>query len=167
MKKLWLATIGCILAASFLPATAVRAHVATEDNGISALMHIEPNDNPVNGESATYVFTFSDEYSDFDLHDCDCRVLIDGEDVSALNVESPLSGTVVHTIRSAGTHRLELIGKNKDANSSFKPFMLDYHVRVSAEPIDTSFSPYLAAGMAIMVLALLTAALYTERRAQT
>ena len=164
MKKLWLAGIGVTLAFLLLPSVVVRAHESAEDSGISALLHIEPHDDPSRGEAATYVFTFGDEHDGFDLHDYNCAVVIDGSETTPLNVESPLSGTIVYTIRSAGTHRLELVCKGNGDASGLKPFTLVYGVNVASEPIDTKFSPYLAIGLGSMIAILVGGALYAERR---
>jgi len=70
----------CVL--EFFPGIS-QAHFIASDQGIQAVSHIVPNDDPVIGRPATFFFEITDKRRKFDPAICDCRVRIirDGKEL--------------------------------------------------------------------------------------
>src|SRR6185437_2925128 len=52
------------------------AHVTQTDGSISAIMHIEPDDDPIVGQPTDFFFEFLDQASKFKTADCNCTATI-------------------------------------------------------------------------------------------
>src|SRR5579885_451375 len=57
-----------------IPIAPVYAHVLKSDGSIGAVMHIDPNDDPVANSPATFFFEIKDKTNKFTPQNCDCRV---------------------------------------------------------------------------------------------
>jgi hypothetical protein len=123
---------GLLMGAATRP---VSAHVQASDNGVSAVMHILPDDNPVAG-AATYIqFTFGGAKGNFDIArtDTELTVVQGSKTISETPVE-PLEATgsaghVVVTFPADGIYDLRLSGQPLSKNGS--RFKMSFVVRVS------------------------------------
>jgi hypothetical protein len=114
----------------------VSAHVQASNDGVSAVMHILPEDDPTAAEVTYIQFTFGGSSRTFDVAGCACELVVrsGGREVSATPVEpidatSP-AGHVVVTFPREGIYDLDLRGfTDKSAKARFN---LKYVVRVSA-----------------------------------
>jgi hypothetical protein len=144
-----------VMVMTAVPAAPALAHVQSADNGVSAVMHIYPDDNPIAAESTYIQFTFGGSRSDFDVADCACAVQVvnsQGRTVSEPLVEpadqTSTLGHVSVTFPDAGIYRLKLSGYTTAAQS--ERFSLDYTLRVS--PAGTA--PNLTAGINVVLVSL-------------
>jgi hypothetical protein len=111
------------------------AHILKEDGAAAAVMHIEPDDNPVTGKNTTLVFDFSGSSLGFDLNDFETDVQVFRGD--SLLVDKPLvtrksqSGSVAVNFPDAGAYQLRITGKSLQEGSDAGIFILQYNIRVS------------------------------------
>src|SRR5258708_4729715 len=54
----------------------VDAHILKTDSTIGAVVHIDPDDDPIISEPAYFYFEFKDTQNKFDLKNCNCKVSI-------------------------------------------------------------------------------------------
>ena len=112
-----------------------EAHILKQDGQAAAVMHIEPDDNPVAGKNTTLVFDFSGSSLGFDLNDYETDVDVFKGD--GLIVDKPLvvrrggSGSVAVTFPDAGAYQLRVSGKPLRDGTGSGVFILQYNVRVS------------------------------------
>ncbi len=114
----------------FVPSA--MAHVQATSNGISAVMHILPDDNPVAAKQTLVQFTFGGSTGDLDTAKCDCTLQVRqaSETVSTYQLK-PLEGskTVVTSQLSfpkEGVYDLVVAG------NAAKQFSIQFVVRVDA-----------------------------------
>jgi hypothetical protein len=111
------------------------AHVQTANNGVSAVMHILPEDNPRAGEGTYIQFAFGGSAETFDAAVCDCELEVrDAAGVSSTTPVEPVdtsstTSQVKVVFPRAGVYDLTLRG-NADRNAQ-KRFAVVYVVRVS------------------------------------
>ena len=79
LVKVSLKKAALIITLSFVLITGInaphaRAHELESSNGVSAIFHIEPDDNPVAGESTVLNLLFSDEAGGFKLSNYNLKV---------------------------------------------------------------------------------------------
>lgn len=112
------------------------AHVLKEDNGISALLHIEPDDNPVAGQPTVLKLDFGDRNDAFNLVHCRCQLqLAVNEDQVIKTVTlapGPNGGTLdtTATVTFPKIDKYDVILKGQATDGSFPDFHLDYDVAV-------------------------------------
>lgn len=159
----WLA-LSCLLVGL---APTASAHVSESNNGVSAILHILPDDNPVADKSTYMQFSFGDAGSTFQVRHCDCQLVInDGRhDIKQLAMEplDPNSPTSLVAVRfpQAGIYTAKVSGYN-DASHS-RTFRLSYVIRVSGAGEGTGNSMaglqvIMASLASLAVLAAVTAA---------
>lgn len=131
LKFLLLLFIACI--GNISPAY-VLAHETQSDGEIGAILHIDPNDDPVAGEPATLYFEFTDMREKLNLNSCDCKVVIKKGDSELLNQKfgaadgSSVSAVVNYNFPEAGIYKAEIKGEPK--SGEFQPFELSFSIRV-------------------------------------
>src|SRR5438045_57931 len=61
----------------------VSAHVLKTDGNIGAVLHIDPDDDPIAGSQASFFFEFKDIQGKFQSQNCDCTFSIaeDGKEI--------------------------------------------------------------------------------------
>jgi hypothetical protein len=140
MKQYWrrlsLSLLALPLLILALPAAAT-AHVLKQDNGISAVLHIPPDDNPQAGQSTELDLSFGDDANAFSLTDCHCLVTIESDSSKIIYRAVPqpaLKGATLDSIAhvtfpTVGVYHLTVSGSATHGN--FKPFSLDFLVRVA------------------------------------
>ena len=119
------------------------AHGTLTDEGISAVMHIDPNDRPLIGHEAKFYFTFQDPAGQFQLQQCDCTITVLKNDVEIDKQPVQLSDSAfaslgstplyTRTFTEEGTYELELTGTPKNG-AVFQPFELHYDVQTQDAP---------------------------------
>jgi hypothetical protein len=173
MKHLLTAVLSLtVLLLGFAVAPA-SAHVLKTDGTIGAVLHIDPDDNPVTGKSTSYVLAFKDTAGQFTLPKCDCGATIQ-ENGKTINT-SPLQtldssdGQGSFTFSKPDVYNLVISGTAKDGKS-FQPFTLTYLLRVEAGAGETSsgartqpFPPLLWIGIGLVIGLLMLAGYASER----
>lgn len=114
------------------------AHVLRQGNGISALLHIPPIDQPRAGETTDLYVSFGDKNKTFNLQNCRCTVAIEKEDkvLTKLPLKPTLPGAtqegmVTYTFPSVGTYDLAIEGSA--VNGQFSKFALPYDVQIASD----------------------------------
>jgi hypothetical protein len=142
LKKLIL-TFGIVIVALSTSATNASAHVLKSDGSIGAVIHIEPDDDPIIGEDATFFFEFKDKDNKFGLSRCDCSFSIfDGNERVFSESFAKASGSgdlsspeFTYIFPKKGVYTLTVIGKPL-SDQDFKNFTLEYDLRVDRETGD-------------------------------
>ena len=132
-----LAAIVLFIIFSVFPVTA-SAHVLKYDGSIGAVLHVNPDDDPIVGKETNFFFEFKDKNSKFNPADCDCVVTIYAEgkeiystDLFASNAKPDLSNASFSFVFPAkNIYKIVVIGEPKNSDS-FQKFTLSYDVRVS------------------------------------
>src|SRR5689334_16513316 len=62
----------------FLPQK-VSAHILKYDGSIGAVLHVNPDDDPIAGETTGFFFEFKDKKNKFLPENCDCLVRVTKE----------------------------------------------------------------------------------------
>lgn len=149
------------------------AHVLRTDNGVSAEMHIPPDDKPVAGRPTTIQFVFSGTDFDFDVHACGCTLTVSGGTAGLRTVpirtfqgDSSSSRAIV-TFPAAGVYGLSVRGRSEAGT-----FQLDYDTRVGADPAAAQANAARAKRINVLMLGIVGAVLLamaayyaTKRRA--
>ena len=139
MMKVRIAAILSITLVYFgLLSRPVLAHILASDKSIGAVMHIDPEDNPIVGQPSFFFFEFKDKTGKFDPANCDCKVSIlesnkqiYTQDLFAGNPQPNLSNSSFSYIFShRGVYNIQVSGTSVVKNS-FPAFTLQYDVRVS------------------------------------
>ena len=130
-RRFWLWLFICCGVALCFTAPAA-AHVQANDSGVSAIMHILPDDRPVAGEPTLIQFSFGGSSRAFSIMTCDCTLTVskDNQIVSKTVLEpvdaSSERGQVSVTFPASGAYVLTLSG------SAETTFNMPFRVRVSA-----------------------------------
>lgn len=145
--KIYLKVLGLYFVASVLilfnSIGLASAHVLKEGQGVSAVLHIPPEDNPVAGQPTELDISFGDKNNNFSLLDCSCQLLIvsGGKVLQKLVPSSALSGATLDSVVTAqfphvGVYHIIISGSAKD--DKFNDFKLDYSVRVASDTNGTA-----------------------------
>ncbi len=121
----------------FAPASFASAHVLKTDGSIGAVMHIDPDDDPIVGMPATFFFEIKDKQSKFSGGLCDCRARIEDngkerfstrlfQGPGAIDLNNPV---FTYTFPERGIYSISISGKPQNAGA-FQPFTLTYDIRV-------------------------------------
>ncbi len=146
MSKLKLSIL-FIAVISLFPQT-LFAHTLENDQSIGAVLHINPDDDPIVKQPATLVFSMSDQENLFNAKLCACTLNIKrGEDdlgsldVTAVSLDKL---ELVYTFPEAGVYTLTLSGIPKDG-AIFDVFELPFELRVerTEEAAGTDFKTFL------------------------
>ncbi len=139
MKKIisFLCIVICLL---FLKVPTVSAHFLATDNNIGAILHIDPDDDPIAGSPSTIFFEFKDKTNAFNPQNCNCRLDIlehgkvlysqavfqDNKDLSSL------SAAATYTFPQLDVYQIVVNGNPRNGNT-FPSFKLSYEIRVDRQ----------------------------------
>lgn len=125
--KIFTATLILIIGILFL-AFPVSAHVLKTDGNIGAVVHIDPEDDPVVGQETTIYFDIKDKDGKFSSENCLCifKVTKNGQDVFMQTIQGT---TAQYNFPEKDIYVLELKGTPK-FEGAFSPFTLTYDIRV-------------------------------------
>lgn len=119
----------------------VSAHVLETDGSIGAVIHIDPEDDPIVGEQASFFFEFKDKEGKFNGTNCDCVAVIskNGQELFRGsiygNTDQPSleNSSLFFTFPERGVYSLEIIGKPLTPGA-FQEFHLKDELRVERLP---------------------------------
>lgn len=135
MRRKITAIILLFLVATTSPFPAV-AHMLDSKEEVTVLLHLDPHDNPVIGQSAVLEFTASNEENTFAFELCDCSVsVLFGTTTEALPATAFISrqgkmAQVSYVFPAAGTYRIMLSGKPL-SDAHFEPFKFIFDENIS------------------------------------
>ena len=168
MKRRFLAPAAAAIMLLGFAAAPASAHVLKTDGTIGAVLHINPDDDPVTGSPTSYVLYFDDTAGRFTLPACDCTVAVQEQGATihtqALTVTNALDSSDTYTFPRPGVYTLSVSGRPKTAGV-FAPFTLNYLVRVQAVGGASGTQPFpvlLWVGLGLMVGLILLAAYKSE-----
>lgn len=118
----------------------INAHVLKTNGTIGAVIHIDPEDNPIVGQAATFYLSFKDTAERFQLANCTCqaRILRNGQPIATETISSglkPNEGTFQFTFPERAVYQVEVAGTPND-RGAFDAFTFRYDLRVerTAQP---------------------------------
>jgi hypothetical protein len=117
-----------LLSYQILSPNSASAHILTTDQNIGAVIHIDPEDDPIANSPSIITFDIKDKEGNFTFENCDCtvKVIKQGEELEML----PLTReTLTYTFPEKNIYTLILTGSPKEKNT-FQKFSLSYDVRV-------------------------------------
>lgn len=161
------------LCTSLLASVPVYAHVLQSNNGISAEMHLPPQDVAVAGrlQRIEFIFGGEDNPSTFSLIECGCSLKIAPRDGAATTISTQFDNsageeqlTSQTTFQAAGDYTLTLNGYTTASHS--KQFNLVYNLNVQPAPrtVSTATRKLTMAVIGLCVLAALGVLAYHLRR---
>lgn len=117
--------------------TNTSAHVLQYSGSIGAVLHVNPEDDPIAGDISNFFFEFKDKKNKFIPANCDCKakILKDGKEIYSQdlfkdNTNPSLTNiSFSYTFPTIGIYSIVVDGKARD--SSFEDFNLKYDVRVA------------------------------------
>ncbi len=121
----------------------VLAHVLKTDGNIGAIMHTDPDDNPLAGSKTGIFFEFKDTQAKLSPENCNCTFSISENDKEIYsqplfqNNPSPSldNSSVFFFFPEKNVYQIKVIGKPNSV-SSFQPFTLVYDVTVGKDAPD-------------------------------
>lgn len=113
------------------------AHVLKYDGTIGAVLHVNPDDDPIVGQSTNFFFEFKDKEGKFKPEYCDCKVTIaaEGKEVYSGDLFETVSNpdltnaSFSFVFPSKNIYKIAIHGIAID--DSFQEFTLVYDVRVA------------------------------------
>ena len=132
-----------------------EAHVLKQDNGIAAVMHIEPDDNPLANQPIKIALSFASSQGGFNLAHCRCQAAIiqNTKQLQQVALKPALAGATLEagatlTFPTAGVYDLNVTGAPTDG--SFSSFKLDYLLRVASPLSDHSVNSSSSSGVLLI-----------------
>jgi hypothetical protein len=121
----------------FITATPAQAHVLISDGTIGAVLHVDPEDDPIVGQQSNFFFEFKDKQNKFKPENCDCTFTIKESDKVIFtqplfqNTNNPSlnNASVSFTFPKRDIYEVAVVGK-PNASEAFQPFTLTYNIRV-------------------------------------
>ena len=134
MKKLFILAALVLLWATHY--SVVSAHFLETDKTIGAVLHTDPDDDPIANQTATFYFDLKDTQNKFQLANCNCMVIITeqgrqlvSQPVSNAGATSP---TFSYTFPGKDVYQVELTGTPYQAGQ-FQAFHLKWDIRVTRD----------------------------------
>jgi hypothetical protein len=128
--------ISALLFVTFVP-NPVFAHILKSNHAIGAVLHVNPEDDPIAGQESSFFFEFKDKENKFTAGECFCTfsVLRAGKVIGTQSLfqnisdlQSNNAGTVF-TFPDKDVYIVRVTGKPK-TDGAFQAFQLDYTIRV-------------------------------------
>ena len=142
MKKLLL-ILTLSFAFSALSFKLSYAHVLETNGSLGAVMHIDPNDNPVAGKMSTIFFEIKDKEGKFKPEICNCTVSVRKDEKELFSKKiftNDTNPSFSYRFPEKGDYEIRLSGEPK-TQSGFNKFEIEYPVKVSqAKSVSTSNS---------------------------
>jgi hypothetical protein len=143
MKKLLLTLVISII--FFSSTKPIFAHILATDHNIGAVLHIDPNDEPIAGQQASFFFEFKDKQGKFSPQNCNCTftILENNNQLYAQpvfrdnNNPSLTSASVFFTFPVKDVYKIKVTG-TPTTPGTFQPFTLTYDVRVDQDSANQS-----------------------------
>lgn len=153
-----LALIPCLLSTNY-----TLAHSLKSSGTISALMHINPNDDPVAGQDSEILFLINDKDKKFQAENCNCTASVIENDKELFS--SPLfkgktsyrgifAPAIPFVFPHKGIYTIKLAGEPKD-HGLFQNFSVSYKIRIDKDtntPPEPPFKKPLGYGLTIIIL---------------
>lgn len=159
-----------ICSVAILLVAPASAHTLKTDGTISAVLHFQPDDDPVSEKPTEYILFLNDSTKRFSMAECNCTIAIkkDGKTISAsplrLNSQNIIGGTI--TFRQAGAYEVVFQG-SPIKTDTFQPFTLSYLERVVPNPGVSHPSSAFTLGIGALVVSMIIIAFLIKVRYNT
>ncbi len=109
----------------------VSAHVLQIDRSIGAVLHVDPEDDPIAGSTSSFFLEFKDKQGQFSLPQCSCVATISqhGKEIFTQHLTS---SAFSFTFPGKDVYPLDITGAPTVPNA-FQSFHLHYDIRVARE----------------------------------
>ena len=140
----------------------VSAHELRTDANIGAVLHIEPDDDPVVGTPQSFDLFFQDLTNRFTLPDCVCKIELFQNGQVAYSASPHITGRTTsmnpYTFTKAGIYSFIVTGTPKQPGN-FQPFKLTYPIRTESTTSTTTqpLSTSLVAGLVLLQILIILA----------
>ena len=122
-----------------LPSQA-SAHILATDQNIGAVLHVDPDDDPIVGQQSSFFFEFKDKQNKFQPKNCICifSILEGGKNIFSQslfqdNTDPNLSSaSVFYTFPQKDVYKIQVVGR-PTTPGEFQSFTLVYDLRVERE----------------------------------
>jgi hypothetical protein len=146
MKKI-IAVLSLFILSIYISATPVEAHVLASDGNIGAVLHVDPDDNPIAGQQSGFFFEFKDKQNKFTPQNCDCTFVVieNGKTIytqplfQSNSNPSLSSASVFYTFPQRDVYEVDVIGKPLTPHA-FQQFKLVWNWRVDQQASQQSTS---------------------------
>jgi hypothetical protein len=129
------------------------AHILQTDGSIGAVLHTDPDDDPIIGKPTGFFFELKDKQGKFKLENCDCTFSISTNGKEIFSQPLSKDASSFFTFSKKGLYQIQLTGKPNTANL-FQSFTVQYNLRVE-KGMDTKKTPsspmYLIGLIALLV----------------
>ncbi|HSR89517.1 MAG TPA: hypothetical protein VLK22_03970 [Candidatus Udaeobacter sp.] len=143
MHKQLTTFIVLLWASLFFLCSPAQAHELMADGSIYALLHINPDDDPIVGQPADLLFLITDAKKTFVPDNCNCIASITDLTTNKIIFSSPLSKSrssykgifapaITYTFPHKGIYTIKLTGTPIQTNS-FQSFNLAYDIRLDKD----------------------------------
>ncbi len=129
MKKIVIIALASVGLCNFLLTANVSAHVLETAGSIGAVLHIDPDDDPVAGEKSGIYFEIKDKTNRFKAQDCNCRLIIDRAGQTIYDQPFTKSEGGEFTFPARDVYTVKAVGAPK-ITGAFDSFELSYDIRV-------------------------------------
>ncbi len=166
-KKFFLSLLLFLVCFQLLARTA-SAHTLKYDGSIGAVLHVDPEDDPIIGEPANFFFEFKDKNGNFKPSNCSCLVAITRENQELFSQQletsseepSLNSASFSFTFPEKGVYKLTLTG-TPNGDSSFSDFKLIYDIRVARQGTASDGSSFIEQNLHFILLGIILLVLLT------
>ncbi len=158
MKKL---LITIFTAAYFFFPSLALAHTLQTSGSVGAIIHIDPEDDPIIGKPASIYFDLKDTSNKFSIENCTCFLTISLGNSQKLNVPLEHSGNQF-TFPERGLYTITLSGSPKDT-SSFSPFTLSWDFRITKDSHKSTFPTQLVFLPILFIIILVSVIIFLKK----
>lgn len=127
----------------FIASSLVSAHVLQSNGTVGAVLHIDPEDDPIIGQPSGFYFEFKDTQNKFQLSECVCTFSVkqNGKQVFTEQLgsrdENQLQAQVTYTFPKKNVYTITVTGQPR-TEGAFTSFTLAYNLRVDKEMTATT-----------------------------
>lgn len=133
-----------IAACVFLSPAFASAHFLQVQGSVQAVMHIDPDDDPIIRQPAVFFFELNDKLKQFAAEKCNCTAGILNGSAEVFTTDLFKNGNADlktaafnYTFQQKGVYSVRLTAKPKNQND-FQAFTLTYDIRVDRESGDSA-----------------------------
>ncbi len=147
MRKLLFSLVFLFAFTLFVPTQKAYAHVLKTDGSIGAVIHINPEDDPIAGQESGFFFEFKDTKKAFSPEKCNCTFTVK-QNGQVLNTQSLFQDSanpslenvsVYYTFPQKGIYTVSVSG-TPITPGEFESFTLTWDIRVEREESSPSIS---------------------------
>ncbi len=141
MKKI-LTTAAVLILVIIFQLQPISAHELETSQTVGAVLHMNPQDDPIVGEQTGFFFEFKDKENKFEPEKCNCRFSIEesGIEIYSQNLFQNNSNPTLENASAyfafpkKAIYKIKIVGEPIEDNE-FNPFSIEYEVNVQREAV--------------------------------